>query len=254
MIVQGSYSRHLVAVCRWCVVCQTDFFAPLKASHHHTSTPDKAACRGRSPVSRARIDTSLSTMAANGISPTLEYLTDAAHLMRVAAPETAAHLMSQRSHLMFHHDMALSDVQRQHACGACGHIMIPGNESMLKLESRRSKRGATQPPNQRPNPQTAKAFTKVIRCGRCDRLTKISVAPPALASRQRVGKTKAKTTGMAGGPISAKDVGVAAAPNASANASSKKRAKNRKAGLQALLAGQQQQKANPLSLADFMKK
>jgi hypothetical protein len=40
---------------------------------------------------------------------------------------------------------------------------------------------------------------------------------------------------------------------ATANASSKKRAKNRKAGLQALLSGQQRQ-SNSLSLADFMMK
>lgn len=39
-----------------------------------------------------------------------------------------------------------------------------------------------------------------------------------------------------------------------ANANSKKRAKNRKAGLAALLSGQQNQKSNPLSLASFMKK
>jgi hypothetical protein len=39
----------------------------------------------------------------------------------------------------------------------------------------------------------------------------------------------------------------------STNASSKKRAKNRKAGLQALLSGQKQQTANPLSLSHFMK-
>jgi hypothetical protein len=45
-----------------------------------------------------------------------------------------------------------------------------------------------------------------------------------------------------------------AATKPSANASSKKRAKNRKAGLQALLAGQQNQKASPLSLGDFMRK
>ena len=195
-------------------------------------------------------------MASNSISKTLEYLTDAAHLMRIAAPETAAHLMTQRSHLMFHHDMAMSDIQRQHVCGACGHIMIPGIESELNLEARRARRRTkqTQTQTQRPKAQPAKAFTKVIRCSRCDRPTRVGLTPPAPASRRKAGAAKAKAVGMTRSSSSAKDAEVTAAPKAATNASSKKRAKNRKAGLQALLAGQQQQKANPLSLADFMKK
>jgi hypothetical protein len=42
-------------------------------------------------------------------------------------------------------------------------------------------------------------------------------------------------------------------PKQTSNANSKKRAKSRKAGLQALLSGQKQQTANPLSLSHFMK-
>lgn len=195
-------------------------------------------------------------MASSSISPTLEYLTDAAHLMSVTAPETAAHLMSQRNHLMFHHEMTMSDIQRQHVCGACGHIMIPGIESELNLEARRSRHGAKQTQTQRPTKaQPVKAFTKVIRCSRCDRPTRVSITPSAPASRRKTGATnKGKAVGMTRSSSTAKDSEITAGPKASTNANSKKRAKNRKAGLQALLAGQQQQKANPLSLADFMKK
>ena len=198
----------------------------------------------------------------NGISLTLDYLGDAAHLMRMTAPETSAHLMSQRSNLMFHHDMAMSDVQRQHVCGACGHIMIPGSESTLKLEARRRRQRSKQPWGQRPTTRPARdSLTKVIQCGRCDRQTRVGIALPAPAvARHKVNKAKSKN--LAQDPSSASKqqaeamaaAAAAAAPKASANASSKKRAKNRKAGLQALLAGQQQQRANPLSLADFMKK
>jgi RNase P subunit RPR2 len=195
--------------------------------------------------------------STNGISPTLDYLSDAAHLMRMAARETSAHLMSQRSNLMFHHDMAMSDVQRQHVCGACGHIMIPGSESTLKLEARRRKQRTKQPPGQRPTTKPARdSLTKGIQCGRCDRQTRISIAlPPPVISRHKVSKAKSNNlTEDSSSSIKQAEATAAAAPKTSANASSKKRAKNRKAGLQALLAGQQQQRANPLSLADFMRK
>lgn len=192
----------------------------------------------------------------NSISLALDYLSDAAHLMRMTAPETSAHLMSQRGNLMFHHGMAMSDVQRQHVCGACGHIMIPGSDGTLKLEARRRRHRKKQPPGQRPTTKPARdSLTKVIQCGRCDRQTRISIALPApAASRHKVSRVKLKNTTEGSSSASKQQTEAAAAPKASSNASSKKRAKNRKAGLQALLAGQQQQRANPLSLVDFMKK
>lgn len=181
-------------------------------------------------------------------TPTLEYLTDAAHLLQATAPATSAHLMSQRGELMWHHDISISESQRQHVCGACGNIMIPGNSSALKLDARRA-RHATK----KTEPRRAKELTKVIQCGRCDKSTKTKIES---VPRSKFAKTKAsqdvmKTTAKSD---SASQPAKPAAAAAQSNASSKKRAKNRKAGLQALLAGQQQQKSNPLSLADFMKK
>lgn len=182
-------------------------------------------------------------------APTLEYLTDAAHLLQTTAPETSAHLMSQRGNLMWQHDMTISETQRQNVCGACGNIMIPGHSSALKLDARRA-RHATK----KTEPRRVKGLTKVIQCGRCNKSTKTRIDP---VPRNKVNKSKAGpdlATPTRPTPTNS-DASTAPKPaTAQSNASSKKRAKSRKAGLQALLSGQQQQKSNPLSLADFMKK
>ncbi|KAL6861011.1 hypothetical protein J3F83DRAFT_747054 [Trichoderma novae-zelandiae] len=187
-------------------------------------------------------------------APAITFLTDAAHLLRIAAPETSAHLLSQRAALLYSADLAPSDLERQHVCAACGHIMIPGQGTRLKLETLRASRQKTstsralkiptstrktQPPAK--TPQRSKAFT----CGLCARVTRIPLPAPEPATRQKAAKAKARMQKATENVESQKP--------ATANASSKKRAKNRKAGLQALLSGQQRQ-SNPLSLADFMMK
>ncbi|KAK1239516.1 hypothetical protein MKX07_009004 [Trichoderma sp. CBMAI-0711] len=199
----------------------------------------------------------MAAVAANAAAnaPAITFLTDAAHLLRMAAPETSAHLLSQRAALLYSNDLTPSDLERQHVCAACGHIMIPGQGTQLKLETLRTSRKKaartkasksqastrqTQPPAK--PPQRSKDFI----CGLCARVTRIPLPAPAPVSRQKAAKAKARMQ---------KAVESVEAPKpATANASSKKRAKNRKAGLQALLSGQQQRPSNPLSLADFMMK
>ncbi|CAM1509943.1 Fc.00g002780.m01.CDS01 [Cosmosporella sp. VM-42] len=191
-------------------------------------------------------------MALQELPGTIDYLTDAAHLLRMTAPETSSHLMSHRGGLLSQYGIAPSDIQRQHVCGACGYIMIPGQEAELKVETWRAIRKKRTPARtstgglaSRRSSTPELARTKVLRCGNCKRDTKIKLAPPGPAVRRR----------HAVQPIQKKKaLPVIEPPKATANASSKKRAKNRKAGLQALLSGQQQQTANPLSLAHFMKK
>ena len=192
--------------------------------------------------------------SAAEITPTLEYLTDAAHLLQTTAPDTSAHLMSQRGELMWQRDISLSEIQRQHVCRACGNIMIPGNTSALKLDARRARHATKKIQTNLGKQQTrgVKYLTKVIQCRRCDRKTMTKIDPfprskainkstPRAAPRQAEPSTDAPSPK----PTSA---------HSQSNASSKKRAKNRKAGLQALLSGQQQQKSRSLSLADFVQK
>ncbi len=147
---------------------------------------------------------------------------------------------------MFQHDMLPSPVQRQHVCGACGHIMITGDGTTLKLQSRRElrrKQGNQQQTPSRVQDQAAERV-KTVTCGRCSKTTTADLAPPDRIVRRKAARQ----------PDQAKAQPSGTPKPVTANASSKKRAKNRKAGLQALLSGQQQQKANPLTLGDFMRK
>ncbi|KAF5719684.1 hypothetical protein FGLOB1_1056 [Fusarium globosum] len=190
----------------------------------------------------------LSKMAVSELPGTIDFLTDAAHLLRATAPETSAHLMSQRGHLLQQHGVTLSDFQRQHVCGGCGIIMIPGQEATLKLDARKSlqrKKAKSKKPS---GNSTLKATEdhqgpcKILHCDNCQRDTRIVMPPPGPAVRRKTAQSKVKKVST---PIEQ--------PKQTSNASSKKRAKNRKAGLQALLSGQKQQTTNPLSLSHFMK-
>ncbi|KAG8426032.1 hypothetical protein J3459_008497 [Metarhizium acridum] len=185
-------------------------------------------------------------MASDELSAGLNYLTDAAHLLRQTAPETSAHLMRQRDDLMLHNNLTQHEVQRQHVCGACGHIMIPGDKTLLKLERREihrlRRRAASQKKREKPNAASS-GPTKSISCGHCSRVTTISLPAPEAATRRKISRASAARKTVPAEPENQK---------MTANASSKKRAKNRKGGLQALLAAQQQKSTSSLSLADFM--
>ncbi|RFU73002.1 hypothetical protein TARUN_9260 [Trichoderma arundinaceum] len=185
----------------------------------------------------------MASVATN--SPAISYLTDAAHLLRNAAPETSAHLLSQRAGLLYSHDLAPSDLQRQHVCATCGHIMIPGQGTELRLETLRAlRRRKLRPSNKTAKPGSARERSKEFTCGFCARVTRIPLPAPEPVTRHKATKSKVQQPTNSAG----------IQKPATANASSKKRAKNRKAGLQALLSGQQQRQSNPLSLADFMMK
>ncbi|CZR35432.1 hypothetical protein FPRO06_01535 [Fusarium proliferatum] len=187
-------------------------------------------------------------MAVSELPGTIDFLTDAAHLLRATAPETSAHLMSQRGHLLQQHGVTLSDFQRQHVCGGCGIIMIPGQEATLKLDARKSlqrKKAKSKKPSGNSAPKATEDLQgpcKILHCDNCQRDTRIVMPPPGPAVRRKTAQSKVKKVST---PIEQ--------PKQTSNASSKKRAKNRKAGLQALLSGQKQQTTNPLSLSHFMK-
>lgn len=182
-------------------------------------------------------------MASSQLTLSLDFLTDAAHLLRGAAPETSAHLMRHRAQVASHAGVAQHELQQQHVCSACGRIMLPGRGACVRLETRRARRKGAAQPAQRPPPARA----KILTCDRCRRRTEIKLAAPEPAVGRREGATAmAKQT----------DSRTTAKPTESrktANASSKQRAKNRKSGLQALLSRQQQSPAS-LTLADFVGK
>lgn len=208
-------------------------------------------------------------MATVGLQARLSYLTDAAHMLATSAPEVSAHLMSRRNFLTSNNGIPISDVEKEHVCMACGNILIPGCSATLKIESDKAlRRRAQQKSNQRFSNQSNKGnatqkkegtaqekpgrigILKTISCDRCGRVTEIQLPPPpSVAHVKAAQRSKLATSGLKSKASEASSV------KTSANAVSKKRAKNRKAGLQALLADSKASKPSAgLSLASFMKK
>lgn len=194
---------------------------------------------------------------------TLRFVTEAGHLLATTAPETSAYVMSRRNDLMFEHEIPLSDKERQHVCTSCGHIMLFGQDSDLQFSSRkrptmkpRSVPGSKGKATRLPGPQASSGPTKAITCGHCNRLTEVRLPAPARISRQKVKVVKStKAPGIGVGASLSSAAQEPPSQKATSNASSKKRAKSRKAGLQALL--NQSSASRPglgLSLADFMQK
>ncbi len=195
------------------------------------------------------------------VQSSLGFLNEAAHLLAAASPATSAYLMSCRSELTFANEIPQSDQQREHVCGCCGHLFVPGRGSSLKIEPRRAvrkdSRGIKQ---QKVRPDEASkqkgSVSKLFTCENCGRYTKITLPPAVPISRRKMYKKpttqqQAPTTHTS---IPNQDEATQRSAGANANAGSKKRAKSRKAGLQALLAQSNTARSPGLSLADFMKK
>jgi hypothetical protein len=198
------------------------------------------------------------------IKATLSFLTDAAHLLAASSPEISAYLMSRRNDLMFENEIPTTDKRREQVCACCGHILLLGDgDSHMEIrpdkhyrlrQKKKTKSGFASVKQPRLGP------TKVITCGHCSRVTNIQLPPPPPASRPKVKKTPGKpgvAAKSAQGALSTTTKPETASPKpTSSSASSKKRAKSRKAGLQALLS-QTSSASKPglgLSLADFLDK
>ncbi|KAK4455696.1 hypothetical protein QBC34DRAFT_390664 [Podospora aff. communis PSN243] len=200
-------------------------------------------------------------MAADDLTPTLRFLTDAGHLMATASPETSAFLMRKRDALMFEHEIPLTEAQRQHVCSCCGHIMIPGRGSQLEFrkEKKALKKSAStrlRQPQQPKSGESQPRLTKVITCGHCGRRTETKLHPPPPISRRSTKTKITKPLLLETAPAQTRLPQEDAPQKGTANASSKKRAKSRKAGLQALLAtkGSNSGLGLGLGLSDFMQK
>lgn len=198
------------------------------------------------------------------LSPHVHFLNDAAHLLSQSAPETSAFLMRRRNELLVENDVPISDTQRQSVCCSCGHIMIPGQGDTLKIETQKMLRSKIK---KQPQPHRSSAcrapasssnrrlrpggISKIVTCGSCSKDTRLDLEGPNQISRKKAVQQKTsqekQTQALAREPV-----------KLSANASSKKRAKNRKAGLQALLDQKQGSASSSagfgLSLSDFMKR
>ncbi|KXX82773.1 hypothetical protein MMYC01_200746 [Madurella mycetomatis] len=203
-------------------------------------------------------------MGSNELAATLNFLTDAGHALAATAPETSAYLLSRRNGLMFEHEMPLSDKQREHVCTCCGHIMLLGQGSNLRFKQQKgvkwghcsTRRSKPKPLQSRPS-QPRAGLIKTTTCGYCSRATEVKLPAPAPTSRRNMKAQKASappTTG-AGSSLPPQETPL---PKTGANASSKRRAKSRKAGLQALLdqsdAARSTRPGLGLSLADFMER
>lgn len=184
------------------------------------------------------------------IPGTANYLINAAHLLRITAPDASAHLMSHMNQLLDEHGVYRSEAQLQHACGGCGAISITSwgtmNTDTPKPSRRKAKRLASRSTGAGSSSGSTEASKttnkyRTMHCVRCQRDTIITLTPPGRASRLKAKK-----------PTNIKRPAAQDTPKPTVNSSSKKRAKNRKAGLQALLSGQKQA-ASPLSLSHFMK-
>ncbi|KKY36497.1 putative rnase p rpr2 rpp21 snm1 subunit domain-containing protein [Diaporthe ampelina] len=202
-------------------------------------------------------------MVPSDLGPQLQFLTDAAHLLSASSPETSAFLMSKRTSLLVDHDVPVADHQRQHVCSCCGHIMVPGQGSDLKIGADRSlKDRVRKQPKAQGAPAAATSssqkpgVSKVFTCGKCSRYTKLQLPAPKPLKARRRSKMVDRQRVV---PQDKRPAATTEPARLSANASSKKRAKNRKAGLQALLDQRSGQSSGAssglgLSLSDFMKK
>ncbi|KAM7212009.1 hypothetical protein V8F06_012598 [Rhypophila decipiens] len=198
-------------------------------------------------------------MSSTDLTAALNFLTDAGHLLATTAPEISSFLMNKRGNLLFENEVPPSDIQRQHVCSCCGHIMVPGNGSTLKIDHKRSldkkARSAKAHKQKRTRCSNPYGPTKVFSCGHCDKFTMINLPAPAPVSRRKIKKEERPAASTQAQTLQ----DTTPLPKGTANANSKKRAKSRKAGLlQALLdqknASQSSRPGLGLSFADFEKK
>ncbi len=135
-------------------------------------------------------------MASNP-SAQLGFLTDAAHLLAITSPETSAYLLRRRNDLVISHGLELSDVHRQHVCTSCGHIMMIGQGSKLKLETQRAlhKKTRRQPTTRQPTtrqPAASSGPSKVFSCAKCSCETRVIMPlPPPIVRKKPIQPTTA---------------------------------------------------------------
>ncbi|KAI4172063.1 MAG: hypothetical protein LQ343_003810 [Gyalolechia ehrenbergii] len=195
-------------------------------------------------------------MPDTGLDARIKFLENSAHLLRGTVPETSAHLMQQRNVVAEESDKSLNKAQLKDICRACGVILVSGSISKVSVAEKVGKKKRTFVPE----PEAFEEQSK-IECLSCHRVTVTSMQqlqenmrvvakpvplakPSSIALSETIPSSDSRTEEM-GKP-------------ASANASSKKRARARKqGGLQALLEKSKGTDSSSgvlgLDLMDFMK-
>ena len=190
-------------------------------------------------------------MASPELPSRLRYLNDSAHLLASTAPEISKYLMSRRNALIFENNIEQSASQRREVCGACGAIMIIGWEGTLQIESQRSRRDKK---GRRNGNAATRAKAVVYTCESCGRETRHQLNDTPIRHKSVSSSSIALLASHQASLITS----TANTATPSANSSSKKRAKARKQGLEAILARQKATEAKTsgfgLDLMDFMKK
>ncbi|EKG19462.1 RNAse P Rpr2/Rpp21 subunit [Macrophomina phaseolina MS6] len=206
------------------------------------------------------------------ISARLKYLDEAAHLLALASPETSSFLESQYSYLLAENDLAGPPSRKKDVCNACGTILVPGISCTVKQEAVAPAK-PTRKGGKVETPKVSKSSKmKIYSCSRCSSKTRLPIASnKARMNTPKSMKVSVAATSMAAGAGSARPTGSKSVPASNAappadapatpapaasNASSKKRAKARKGGLQALLANSKKDTSSSkgfgLDLMDLM--
>lgn len=204
-------------------------------------------------------------MPLDEVSSALRFLTDAGHLLASASPQTSAFLLNKRGTLIFENEVALPEKERQHVCTCCGHIMLLGLGSNIEFRSQnRAAYHADMVRKRRPGmskqAESPAGPTKRITCGHCRRVTEVKLPAPNPISRRNTKAKLSRPLVAEIAPVQTRATKEELPEKGNANSSSKKRAKTRKAGLQALLDQSGAAKGSKpglglgLSLADFMQK
>lgn len=201
-------------------------------------------------------------MLSPGLETRLRFLDESARLLHGVAPATSAYLMHERNAVAQEHEKALTKAQLKDICKACGTILIPDVTSKEEVSNSCAKRKrkrweGVSPPSELPEERLQ------LKCLACHRVV---ITPIVAPQRQDLGKINRPNgsiqrlnEAVTGSDLQSDMAKTGTEKPASANASSKKRAKARKhGGLQALLEkskGTQSQPGNlGLDLIDFMKK
>lgn len=202
--------------------------------------------------SSASDHTGTPTMAsAHQAEARAKFLQEAAHLLAVSSPTTAAFIGRARNSLVEDAELEVSskesDAYRRGICGACGNVMIPGWS--CKVSNRLPGKSSAKHDNSNSKGSTKPGKRTCYTCLRCHRETQL-----ALQQRpRRKNKKFASVIDAAPAPATRKPAKEIEDTPKTLNASSKQRQKARKGGLQALLDKKKTEasSAGGLDLMDF---
>lgn len=194
-------------------------------------------------------------MPVSDFAPQLSFLKDSAHSLHSLSPSTAAYLLSAHNQILHSQLKPLHQRQQDTFCGACGNLRSAEWTETIHIKKDTGSRVSKKAPG-------AGATTTIYKCLRCHRrLVKLvrketvrtNLPQTTTDTRSTPDIQPSASTQSAASPALGQS-GSEVASKTTDNASSKKRAKTRKGGLQALLASKQQNQSNQpsLDLFDFL--